>query len=379
MTFDSKNTELQDAAGRMVSRLNRVRMTLAEHQVDAILINWSSNIDYVTGAAGIHDEENPHVAIITETKAVLLTDSRYDEVATRETADTEWAVVRTIEPMEDELAKLVAGLNISTIAFEDTIGYGRYSKWRDKLANVTVVSATDWIERVRWVKDEAEKSQIAAAQRVTDAAFTHMLTYLRAGLTETEIALELEFTLRRLGADSLAFPSIVAAGPNGSLPHADPSDRKVGKGEFLTLDFGAQVNGYKSDMTRTVCIGKATEEMRTVYEAVRAAQEASIQALVNGVSGVDGDKAARDVIVAAGFGPNFGHGTGHGVGLDIHEGPNVGPRSKDTLVSGCVVTVEPGIYLPGKLGVRIEDLVYITDEGVINFTQSPKHLIELDV
>jgi Xaa-Pro aminopeptidase len=246
------------------------------------------------------------------------------------------------------------------------------------------VAVTNWVEDIRRSKDEAEAQRIAAAQAITDEAFKQICDFIQVGMSEAEVALELEFTIRRIGAEALSFPSIVASGPNSSLPHAHPGERKLQPGDLLTLDFGASYHGYCSDMTRTVFIsGELADEsqaqpstqQRRVYDTVLEAQQKSLATIKAGVTASDVDKAGRDVITAAGYGEYFGHGTGHGVGLEIHEAPNVGPRSKGELEVGDVVTVEPGIYLPGKYGVRIEDLVLVTKDGVRNFTKSPKELL----
>ena len=229
---------------------------------------------------------------------------------------------------------------------------------------------------LRECKTEEEIGKIEQAQAIAEAAFAHILEYIHEGVTEREVALELEFYMRRAGATRAAFDIIVAAGASGSVPHAIPSDEPIRRGDLVTMDFGAVVDGYHSDMTRTVAVGEVSERQKLVYDTVLRAQKASLAVLKAGVSCVEGDAAARRVIEEAGFGQHFGHGTGHGVGLEIHEEPRLSPRAGEKLLRvGQVVTVEPGIYLPGECGVRIEDMALITKEGCRNLTHAPKELI----
>lgn len=358
-------------------RLAKIREKLVAEHVEALLVECSHNIDYVTGIDGIHDEENPHVALISASKAVLFTDTRYVEVAEKGSAGSEWEICCPQEKQVDAIAAFIKDEGFKTLAIEDTMGYGKYTKWSTQFDGTTVTPAESWVERVRYIKDPEEIERIAQAQSITDAAFDRICKFITVGRTEKEIARALENAMFELGASGLAFDSIVASGANGSLPHAVPSDKKVEQGDFLTLDFGAEVNGYKSDMTRTVILGEPSEEQLTVYHTVRAAQEAAVAAVKAGVTGVEVDKAARDVIMAAGYGDYFGHGTGHGVGLAIHEGPNASPRSEDTLQAGELLTIEPGIYLPGRFGVRIEDLLVVENDSARNLTTSTKELIQL--
>ena len=225
-------------------------------------------------------------------------------------------------------------------------------------------------------KDEDELSRIRAAQSITDAAFSHILGYLRPGVTETDIALELEFFMRKNGAESTAFPTICVSGKKSSLPHGVPENVPVSKG-FLTMDFGAKYRGYCADMTRTVCIGEPTEKMRHVYRTVLDAQSDAFNAIFAGVSGCAVDKAARDRIEGAGYKGCFGHSTGHSLGIDIHEAPNFSANNTSPVPENAVLSVEPGVYLEGEFGVRIEDIVKISPEGFENFTKSPKDLIIL--
>jgi len=227
------------------------------------------------------------------------------------------------------------------------------------------------------VKTPEELLIIAKAEAIGDKTFKHLLDYIKVGMTELEIADEVERTMRSLGAEGLSFPTIVVSGVNSNQPHGEPSDRKIQEGDFLTLDIGCVYRGYCSDMTRTVAIGYATDEMKKIYDIVLEAQLAGLEMVKAGVKCFDVDKASRDVIEEAGYGEFYIHGTGHGVGTEVHEPPTLNARSSEVLKENQAVTVEPGIYLPDKFGVRIEDLVIVTEFGYANLTHSPKELIIL--
>lgn len=215
------------------------------------------------------------------------------------------------------------------------------------------------------------------AQRIAEKALEEILNEIRPGVTEKEIAARLQYLMLHFGAEDMSFDPIVVSGPNGSLPHGVPSDKTIQRGEFVTMDFGCVYHGYCSDMTRTVAVGSADEEMRRVYETVLSAQKAGIAAARAGVTGKAVDGAARSVIAAAGYGDYFGHSFGHGVGVEIHEAPNATPGNEKPLPAGAVISAEPGIYLPGRLGVRIEDVIALTEEGCVNLTRAPKALLIL--
>lgn len=356
-------------------RIADIREKMKTESVEAFLITRASNVDYATGFDGIHDEEDPHCALITANEALFLTDSRYIEVASEQASSSEWKTVCTKEPLIDEIAAALNARNISTCALESLVSHKAFCAFEKKCAPTKIVAADEWIEKIRFQKSAEEIARINAAQAVTDKAFTHICDFIKEGMTEREIGVELEYTMKRLGADGLAFSSIIASGPNGSLPHCVPGERRVQKGDFITMDFGAEVAGYKSDMTRTVAVGSVSDEQKRIYDTVLQANLAGNAAVKAGATGKEVDAAARAVIEEAGFGENFGHGLGHGVGLEIHEGPNASPRSKDTLKSGDVITIEPGIYIAGVCGVRIEDLVEVQEGGARIITASPKELI----
>ena len=236
----------------------------------------------------------------------------------------------------------------------------------------------DWLEALRLIKSPDELRRIREAQALTAYGFEKILDYIRPGRTEREIALELEFLIRRQGAEGIAFDFIVVSGANSSLPHGVPSDKAVEPGDFVTMDFGAVVDGWHSDMTRTVAVGRVGEKQRAVYNTVLRAQQAALAVLRAGLPCVEGDAAARRIIEAAGYGGCFGHSTGHGVGVEIHEAPRLSPGAAgERLAAGSVVTVEPGIYIPGEFGVRIEDMAFITPDGCENLTGCPKELMVL--
>ncbi|MBO5021761.1 MAG: aminopeptidase P family protein, partial [Clostridia bacterium] len=230
------------------------------------------------------------------------------------------------------------------------------------------------ILKMRSIKDEEEIKSIEKAQVLTDEAFSYILSHIKPGVRETDIALKMEFFMREHGSEGVAFDFIVVSGKNSSLPHGVPTDKKIENGDFVTMDFGGVINGYRSDMTRTVAVGSVTPKQETVYETVLKAQKAALDAIKPEVPCSLIDKTARDIITAEGFGDCFGHGLGHSVGLEIHENPACNTRDTTLLKSGMIMTVEPGIYIPDKFGVRIEDMVLITDNGYKNFTKSPKEL-----
>ena len=233
------------------------------------------------------------------------------------------------------------------------------------------------ISDLRMVKSEEEKEKIIKAQRIAEKAFEHILSFIKPGVSEKDISLELDFFMLRNGAEALSFETIAVSGKNSSMPHGVPGEKKIEKGDFITMDFGAVVDGYHSDMTRTVAVGSVSEKQRSIYNIVLRAKNACLAGLKEGITGKEADAIARDIIAAEGYGKYFGHGTGHGVGVEIHEKPSLSPRNEKPLKRGEIVTVEPGIYLPGEFGVRIEDMAFITSDGCENLTKAPETLIIL--
>ena len=342
-------------------------------KADAALIISEPNRFYYTGFAA-----SDGALLVTKNGALFYTDSRYTEAAERKLGK---AFVRDSAKLYEALNERFAAEGIKTVAVEnDRLTLAEFSLLREKLPGVEFVSdktLADLINDQRSVKTPEEAKKISAAQRIAEAGFEHILGFIKPGRTEKEVQLELDYFMLSHGADGLSFETIAVSGPNTSLPHGVPSERKIEAGDFVTLDFGALKYGYHSDMTRTVAVGRVSDEQKKVYDTVLRAQLASLDLLAPGVSCLAADKAARDVIADAGWGDCFGHGTGHGVGVEIHEFPRLSPRSEAVLRPGHVVTVEPGIYIPQAFGVRIEDMALITETGAENLTGCPKELIVL--
>ncbi|HET6351939.1 MAG TPA: Xaa-Pro peptidase family protein [Coriobacteriia bacterium] len=354
------------------SRLAQLRARIAAEGVAGLAVTEPVNVAYITGFERVFDDERAHVALVTAESAALITDNRYVEAATAAAVGTGWRVVEAKVNVIETAAELLDG----AAAVEDSMSLKGFEGAR-KALGVDTHMASGWVEALRAVKDEAEIGRIAAAQQLTDDTFTYILGRIRPGVTEAELALDLEFYMRTNGSDGLAFVPIIAGGPNSALPHAKITQRAFQTGDFVKLDFGAKVDGYCADMTRTVVLGRATDRQREYYEAVLAANQAGNAAVVAGASGCEVDAAARREVEQRGFGDLFRHGLGHGVGLEVHESPSASPRSNDTLVAGNVITIEPGVYEPGFGGVRIEDLVVVQEGGSRILTRSPKDLIEL--
>lgn len=316
------------------------------------------------------------VAMVTATGARYFTDSRYIESAQNNLQGFEVVEIGLNHPLMRALEDTLKEFEVKTLGFEDAYltvaefnGYQRLP--------VTFTPMQKQINAFRASKEAWELDRMRKAQEITDRAFTEVCTRIREGMTEKELAAELIYCLYKNGGEGLSFDPIVVSGPNTSMPHGVPGDRKLQKGDFITMDFGVLYQGYCSDMTRTVALGYATDEMKRVYETVLKAQLAGIAASRAGVTGAAVDAAARDVIAAAGYGPYFGHSYGHSLGLEIHEDPNCTPRNDQPLPLHAVCSAEPGIYLPGKFGVRIEDVVIFQEDGCCDITGSPKELMIL--
>lgn len=315
--------------------------------------------------------------MITPHEKIFFTDSRYIEAAEKKVKGCD--SVELLRSFSKQLPELAEKLNISKIYTEaEKLTVKQFGDISKAFSAECLAEKTDEaVDYLRRHKAEYEKERILAAQRIAEKAFEHILGFIHEGVTEREISLELDYFMLRNGADGLSFETIAVSGENSSMPHGVPGDRKIRKGDFITMDYGAVVNGYHSDMTRTVAVGEVSGRQAEVYDTVLKAQLASLEILAPGVSCKEADAAARDIIAQAGYGECFGHGTGHGVGIEIHEAPTVSFRSTSVLEPGDVVTVEPGIYIPGEFGVRIEDMAFITGNGSENLTKSPKSLIIL--
>lgn len=356
-------------------RLEKLRCRMAENGADGVIVSDTLSQSYLCG----FDFSDGYLAILPD-RAYLVTDFRYTEAAEKSVADGFSVVQAEGSVLGFALDLLIRG-GASNIAFEEeavTVSLLERMKAFAGEKSVFIAGASLWLAEMRQVKDDDELALMNEAQKITDAAFLHILGVLTPRMTEREAALELEYFMRRQGAEGMAFDVIAISGAASSLPHGVPRDRKLEKG-FFTMDFGAKYHGYCSDMTRTVVLGKADAEMRRLYETVLTAQTEALSFLREGCSCYAADAVARSVIEGAGYHGCFGHSLGHSVGRFIHEAPRLSPASKptETLRRGNVVTVEPGIYISGKYGCRIEDMVAITADGIRNFTGSRKDLIEL--
>ncbi len=315
------------------------------------------------------------VAVVSKAGCRYFTDSRYVEAAQNGIQCFEVTEMNRANPYNDLVNKAIRDFGIATLGYEENYLTVAELQHFEKGLNAKLLPFNGKIHSFRGSKEEWELDLMRKAQSITDKAFSEIITRIRAGMTEKQLQAELIHCLYKNGADNVAFDPIVVSGPNTSLPHGVATDRVIQPGDFITMDFGAQYRGYCSDMTRTVAVGFVTEEMERVYNTVLKAQLAGIAAAKAGITGGEADAAARKVIEEAGFGKYFGHGFGHSLGLQIHEAPNCGFASADIMAENVVASAEPGIYLPGKFGVRIEDVLIYKPGGSENITASPKNLI----
>lgn len=338
---------------------------------DCAVIVSDINRRYFTGM-----KSSAGILICFRNNAYLIIDFRYIEKAKKIVRDCE---VILLEDMYSQIKQLMEKHNAHVISVEsEEMTISKLSSFKKNLPSYsfdTTDKLSNAIYDMRSVKSDEDIEKMKIAQKFTDDAFNHILDFIKAGRTEREIALELDYFMLKDGAEALSFDTIALAGKNTSMPHGVPSDYKIQQGDFVLMDFGAVYDGYHSDMTRTVCVGSPTDEMKKVYDIVLSAQQKGLETAKAGIKGIDLDKSARDIIKNAGYGNAFGHSLGHGVGMEIHEFPNASQKSLKIIPVNSVVTVEPGIYLPDKFGIRIEDMVKITDEGCMNFTKSQKSLI----
>jgi len=352
-------------------RLIGLRAKLREINADAALIAKRENYIYLSGFTGTFAN-----LIITQDSAFLITDFRYVEQAAEQARLFE--IIRYGGKLEDTLNELLIRKNVNILGFEEThLSFAEYSKYKEKLSVKELVPLGGAVEDLRMVKDETEIEIIRRAVQIADNAFTHILGCIKPGLAEVEIAAEIEYSMKKQGAEGASFETIVASGLRSSMPHGVASEKKVELGDVITMDFGAVYKGYCSDITRTVFLGRPRKELEHIYNIVLEAQLKSLEGAHKGLKGRDIDHIARKIITDAGFGEEFGHSLGHGVGLEIHEEPRFSPGSKQVMENGMAVTVEPGIYIKGEGGVRIEDLIVINDQNPIVLTKSPKELIVL--
>lgn len=352
-----------------MTRADRLVALLDEREVDALLVTSLVNVRWLTGYTG----SNGVALVGVHDLRCFVTDFRYVAQAEQQVHGFDRRIGEQ-DLLEEAVAALPAG-DVRLGIEDQHMSVRTFDRLREALpASVELVPAGGGPERLRTVKDANEIARIRAAAELADAALTRTLEGGLAGRTERAIALALEQEMRRLGAERPSFDTIVAHGPHGALPHAVPRETEIAPGSLVTIDWGAQLDGYCSDCTRTFAAGEPGERAREVYELVRQAQQAGLETVRPGVSGRDADAAARRLIDAGGYGDCFGHGLGHGVGLEIHEAPRLSKTSDATLEAGNIVTVEPGIYVPGELGVRIEDLLLVTKEGSERLNGLPKDL-----
>ena len=355
-----------------MSRFDKIAACLGDYGLDAMMVTSEPNRLY---AAGFHSTAG--MAIVTAEGSYFFTDSRYIEAATRRIGSCQVLENTREKPMSALAREIIARHHIQKLGFEESYTtVEEYNGWREKLP-CELVPASGLLTRLRTVKDQEEIDTLIAAQRIAEKALAEVLDFIRPGRTEQEIAAFLQYQMLLGGAEKMSFDPIVVSGANSSMPHGVPTEKKVEAGDFITMDFGCVYGGYCSDMTRTVAVGHATEEMEKVYHTVLEAQLAGIAAARAGVSGAAVHKAAADVIAAAGYGAYFGHGFGHGVGVEIHESPNASPANDSPLPAGAVISAEPGIYLPGRFGVRIEDVLVVKEGGCEDITLAPKELLIL--
>ena len=349
--------------------IEKLKIMLSERNASALIMS-EDNVRYFTSFSSTNG-----YLLVTAENSFFLTDSRYVEAAQKTIKTVDGVLL--FENFEKSLIPLVKELGVKTLSIEGgRTTVKRLHELQKQFLSVTFETEKldGEIDLLRAVKSDEECEKIIKAQRIAEKAFSLLLPKVAVGKTERELSLELDYTMLKLGAQGLSFETIAVSGKNGSMPHGIPSDKKIESGDFVTFDFGAIYKDYHSDMTRTVAVGEISDKQRDVYETVLKAQKRAIDAVAAGKSCFDIDKIARDIIEEKGYGKYFGHGLGHGVGVEIHEFPTVSPRSQTVLEPGHVITIEPGIYIPGEFGVRIEDMIYVTENGGKNLTNCPKEL-----
>ncbi len=356
----------------MISRIKRLQNAVKDRNLEAVGITSRPNTFYLSGFDG-----SASIIIVTAEKQLFATDFRYIEYAS-ELCGGFYKVTLMTSTADAFLIEKISEMGIEKIGFEEeNVSQGRFSGWSDKLPSVKFIPMQTEIDKLRIVKDAEEIKKLQVAVTLGDNAFSHILKFIKPGISENEIAAELEFFMRKNGASAPSFETIVASGKRSSLPHGHAGNKIIESGDPVTMDFGALVNGYCSDMTRTVFAGKPEQKMKDIYNIVLKAQLESEAAVKSGKTGIEIDKISRDIIYGAGYEGCYGHGLGHGVGIEVHENPRLSTKSTHTLEKGMIVTVEPGIYVKNYGGVRIEDMVAVTDGAPYVFTNSIKELIIL--
>lgn len=353
-----------------MQRVKNVQDKLSKYNIDALLVTNMFNVRYLanfTGTTGL--------VVITKDEAYFVTDFRYTEQAAEEAKG--FTIVKNEGPIFEEVAKIVQEDKIENLGFEqENITYAVYNQIND-IIPCELVPVTSLVEKLREVKTEDEINIIKEAINITEKAYDYILGFVKPGKTEIEVANELDFYMRNEGATSVSFDTIVASGVRSAMPHGVASDKVIEEGDMVTIDFGCYYKGYVSDMTRTFAVGDPGEQMKEIYEIVYQANKKVNEVAKAGMTGAELDAIARDYIAEKGYGPQFGHTLGHGIGLEVHEGPSLSFRNEDKLVVNNIVTNEPGIYVPGLGGVRIEDDLVIKEDGAEILMTTPKELIIL--
>jgi Xaa-Pro aminopeptidase len=352
-------------------RIGRLRQRLEEERLSALLVTALTNVRYLSGFSG-----SAAMLLVTASDSVFFTDGRYKDQSTDQLSDAGVEAEFVVGKMETQLKSLErATKSLDRVGLEaDDVSWKLATRLATEL-EVEVTPTSGLVEKLRIVKDAGEVARIERACDIADIALAQTKERLKEGVTEAEFAADLDYEMRRRGADALSFETIVATGPNAAMPHHAPVDRAVVAGELIVVDFGACFDGYHSDMTRTLCVGEPQGVAAEVLESVAASQRVGLLAVKAGVRARDVDHACREALAEAGFAEAFSHSTGHGVGLDIHEAPLVGEESEDSLEAGMVITVEPGVYLPGETGARIEDTVVVTASGCRPLTKTTKDAV----
>ncbi|GAA0331403.1 Xaa-Pro peptidase family protein [Oceanobacillus sp. FSL W7-1293] len=353
-----------------MTKLDRLREKLEENKADAIIIDSPYNRRYLTNFTG-----TAGTALITSDKALFITDFRYTEQAAEQAAAFE--IIEHKQGMIQEIANQIDKLGVKRLAFEKNYTtYSQFETYQNQFSQ-ELIPVEGIVEALRMIKTPDELEIMKKAAKIADDAFAHIQSFIEPGVKEIDISNELEFFMRRQGATSSSFDTIVASGLRSALPHGVASDKKIEEGELVTLDFGALYEGYCSDITRTVAVGEISAALREIYDIVLEANLRGVKGTKAGMSGKEADALTRDYITEKGYGERFGHSTGHAVGMEVHESPGLSTRSEAILEPGMVVTVEPGIYVPGVGGCRIEDDIVITKDGNERLTFAPKELIQL--
>jgi Xaa-Pro aminopeptidase len=349
-------------------RVERLQKAIKAQELDALLVTKPENMRYLSGFTG-----GEGALLITPDKAMLLTDFRYYDQVAEEAPDIE--LVKVEAKVSLALKQTLKQLQIKTLGFESThVSFASYQEWKKATRGTKWISTQGVVENMRMVKDNHELELLRKAVAIADQACDYIRSYIRPGMSERQVVWELESHMRTHGAEGVSFGFIVAAGPNGAKPHAVPQDRPIQEGEPIVMDMGARFEGYCSDLTRTICIGEPDEKLQEIYNIVLQAQLAAEEGARAGMTGQEVDALAREVITARGYKEQFGHGLGHGVGLAVHEGPRLNPLSEEVLQPSMVCTIEPGIYISGWGGVRIEDIVVVHENKAEVLSQARKEL-----